>query len=102
MKNDQHTALLTVWARRGLAESKEMSILQARDLVACIHRVSRGNRGRSSKVHMGKWQIPRDLYNMRSFVGLCLYCHQHTPSFTELAFGLKDLATKGSEFMWTS
>ena len=47
------------------------------------------------------WPIPRDLHEMRSFVGLCSYYRRHIQGFTELAAPLYELATKGTDFKWT-
>ena len=47
------------------------------------------------------WPIPRDLHEVRSFVGLCSYYRRHIQGFTELAAPLYELATKGTEFEWT-
>ena len=46
------------------------------------------------------WPIPRDLHEVRSFVGLCSYYRWHIRGFTELAAPLYELATKGTEFEW--
>ena len=40
------------------------------------------------------WPVPRDLHEVRSFVGLCSYYRRHIQGFTELAAPLYDLATK--------
>ena len=47
------------------------------------------------------WPVPRDLHDVRSFVGLCSYYRRHIQGFTELAAPLYELATKGTEFEWT-
>ena len=47
------------------------------------------------------WPVPRDLHEVRSFVGLCSYYRRHIQGFTELAAPLYELATKGTEFEWT-
>ena len=57
------------------------------------HSVSRRNRR--------DWPVPRDLHEVRSFVGLCSYYRRHIQGFTELAAPLHELATKGTEFEWT-
>ena len=41
------------------------------------------------------WPVPRDLHEVRSFVGLCSYFRRHIYGFTELATPLYELATKG-------
>ena len=40
------------------------------------------------------WPVLRDLHEVRSFFGLCSYYRRHNQRFTELA-------TKGTEFVWT-
>ena len=45
------------------------------------------------------WPVPRDLYEVQSFVGLCY--RRHIQGFTELAAPLYELATKGTDFEWT-
>ena len=47
------------------------------------------------------WPVPRDLHEVRSFVGLCSYYRRHIQGFTELAAPLYELATKGMDFEWT-
>ena len=47
------------------------------------------------------WPVPRDLHEVRSFVGLCSYYRRHIRSFTELAAPLYELAVKGTDFEWT-
>ena len=47
------------------------------------------------------WPVPRDLHEVRSFVGLCFYYRRHIQGFTELAAPLYKLATKGTDFEWT-
>ena len=47
------------------------------------------------------WPVPRDLHEVRSFVGLCSYYRRHIQGFTELAAPLYELATKGTDFEWT-
>ena len=47
------------------------------------------------------WPVPRDLREVRSFVGLCSYYRRHIRAFTELAAPLYELATKGTDFEWT-
>ena len=47
------------------------------------------------------WPVPRDLDEVRSFVGLCSYYRRHIQGFTELAAPLYELATKGTDFEWT-
>ena len=42
------------------------------------------------------WPVPRDLHEVRSFVGLCSYDRWHIQGFTELAAPLYELATKGT------
>ena len=44
------------------------------------------------------WPVPRDLHEMRLFVGLCSYYRRHIQGFTELAAPLYELATKGTDF----
>ena len=41
------------------------------------------------------WPVPRDLHEVRSFVGLCSYYRRHIQGFMELAAPLYELATKG-------
>ena len=43
------------------------------------------------------WRVPRDLHEVRSFVGLCSYYRRHIQGFTELAAPLYELATKGTD-----
>ena len=47
------------------------------------------------------WPVPRDLHEVRSFLGLCSYYRRHIQGFTELATPLYELATKGTDFEWT-
>ena len=47
------------------------------------------------------WPVPRDLHEVRSFVGLCSYYRRHIRGFTELAAPLYELATKGTDFECT-
>ena len=47
------------------------------------------------------WPVPRDLHEVRSFVGLCSYYRRHIQGFTELAAPLYEQATKGTDFEWT-
>ena len=47
------------------------------------------------------WLVPRDLHEVRLFVGLCSYYRRHIRSFTELATPLYELATKGTDFELT-
>ena len=47
------------------------------------------------------WPVPRDLHEVRSFVGLCSYYRRHIQGFTELPARLYELATKGTDFEWT-
>ena len=47
------------------------------------------------------WPVPRDLHEVRSFVGLCSYYRRHIQGFTELAAPLYELATKRTNFEWT-
>ena len=51
--------------------------------------------------HVRDWPGPRDLHEVRSFVGLCSYYRRHIQGFTELAAPLYELATKGTDFEWT-
>ena len=44
------------------------------------------------------WPVPRDLHEVRSFVGLCTYYRRHIQGFTELAAPLYELATEGTDF----
>ena len=46
------------------------------------------------------WPVSRDLHEVQSFVGLCLYYRRHIRGFTELAARLYELATKGMDFEW--
>ena len=46
------------------------------------------------------WPVSRDLHEVQSFVGLCLYYRRHIRGFTELAAPLYELATKGMDFEW--
>ena len=43
------------------------------------------------------WPIPRNLHEVRSFVGLCSYYRRHSLGFTELAAPLYELPTKGTK-----
>ena len=47
------------------------------------------------------WPVPRDLHEVRSFVGLCSYYRRHIQGFTELTAPLYELAIKGTDFEWT-
>ena len=47
------------------------------------------------------WPVPRDLHEVRSFVGLCSYYRRHIQGFMELAAPLNELVTKGMDFEWT-
>ena len=47
------------------------------------------------------WPVPRDLHEVRSFVGLCSYYRRHIQGFMELAAPLYELATEGTYFEWT-
>ena len=48
------------------------------------------------------WPVPRDLHEVRSFVGLCSYYRSHIQGFTEMAAPLYKLATKGTDSDWTA
>ena len=48
------------------------------------------------------WPVPRDLHEVRSFVGLCSYYRRHIQGFTEMAVPLYELAMKGTDFEWTA
>ena len=47
------------------------------------------------------WPVPRDLHEVRSFVGLCSYYRRHIQGLMELAAPLYELVTKGTDFEWT-
>ena len=47
------------------------------------------------------WPVPRDVHEVRSFVGLCSYFRRHIQGFTELAAPLYELAPKATDFEWT-
>ena len=44
----------------------------------------------------------RGLHEVWPFVGLCSYYGRHIPRFTELVASLNELATKETDFGWTS
>ena len=79
-----------------------MTTVPGGDPVPRSHSVSRRNRRGSDKCQQVRdWPVPRDLHEVRSFVGLCSYYKRHIQGFTELAAPLYELATKGTEFEWT-
>ena len=45
--------------------------------------------------------VPKDLQDVRSFIGLSSYYQRHIPGYTELAAPQYELARKGTEFEWT-
>ena len=47
------------------------------------------------------WPVPRDLHELRSFVGPCSHYRRHIQGFRELAAPLYELGTKGTDFEWT-
>ena len=47
------------------------------------------------------WPVPKDLHEVRSFIGLCSYYRRHIQGFAELAAPLYELATKGTDVEWT-
>ena len=66
------------------------------------HRIHTGIGADPTKCHQVRdWPVPRDLHEVRSFVGLCSYYRRHIQGFTELAAPLYELATKETEFDWT-
>ena len=49
---------------------------------------------------MQEWGEPKDLINVRSFLGLCSYYRRFIPQFSLVAKPLTDLTEKGQEFRW--
>ena len=48
-----------------------------------------------------EWPTLQDLHDVRSLIGLCSYYCQHIPGFAEMVATLYELATKGTDFVWT-
>lgn len=67
------------------------------------HRITRnGIQTDSSKTEaVGKWPVPRNVANVRSFLGFCSYYRRFVKSFAEIAFPLNRLLTKGVPFEWS-
>ena len=49
-----------------------------------------------------KWTVPRDLTDVRSFLGLCSYYRKFVPKFSEIAKPLTKLTEKDQPFTWGS
>ena len=47
-----------------------------------------------------EWRTPRDLTDVRSFLGLCSYYRKFVPHFSEIAKPLTRLTEKGAPFLW--
>ena len=47
------------------------------------------------------WPVPRNVTEVRSFLGLCSYYRRFVPSFASLADPLHKLTKKGNSFKWT-
>ena len=67
------------------------------------HRVSRdGIQTDPSKTEaVEKWPIPRNVAEVRSFLGFCSYYRRFVKSFARIAFPLNQLLTKGVPFEWS-
>ena len=48
------------------------------------------------------WPTPRNLTELRSFVGLCSYYRRFIPEFARIAAPLHDLTRKNARFVWGS
>ena len=49
-----------------------------------------------------EWKVPKDLTDVRSFLGLCSYYRKFVPKFSEIAKPLTRLTEKDQPFTWTS
>ena len=47
------------------------------------------------------WPVPRNVTEVRSFLGLCSYYRRFVPSFASMADPLHKLTKKGNSFKWT-
>ena len=67
------------------------------------HRVSRnGIQTDPSKTEsVNQWPVPRDVAEVRSFLGFCSYYRRFVKSCAQIAFPLNQLLTKGVPFEWT-
>ena len=48
------------------------------------------------------WKVPKDLTDVRSFLGLCSYYRKFVPKFSEIAKPLTRLTEKNRPFTWSS
>ncbi|UYV82420.1 K02A2.6-like [Cordylochernes scorpioides] len=48
-----------------------------------------------------QWPIPRDVHQLRSFLGLCSYYRRFVPGFSNIARPLHRLTESGRPFSWT-
>jgi len=56
-----------------------------------------------SKIDLVKdWPEPRDVHEVRSFLGLAIYYRRFVPTFEEIAAPLHALTAKNQKFEWTS
>ena len=50
---------------------------------------------------VNQWPVPRDVAEVRSFLGFCYNYRRFVKSFAQIAFPLNHLLTKGDPFEWT-
>ena len=53
-------------------------------------------------VTIKEWPTPRNVSEVKSFLGLCSYYRRFVPSFSDVAQPLNQLCEKGQTFLWTT
>jgi hypothetical protein len=48
------------------------------------------------------WPTPKDVLDIRSFMGLSGYCRSFIKGFSKIGFPITSLQKKGVKFIWTS
>jgi hypothetical protein len=48
-----------------------------------------------------EWPIPKDVVEIRSFMGITSYYHRFIEGFSKIAYPITSLQKKGIKFTWT-
>ncbi|KAK4700551.1 hypothetical protein P7C70_g5695, partial [Phenoliferia sp. Uapishka_3] len=80
---------------------KAAVVVPALNIVGTVCSLEGRSMSKSSKNKIADFPVPKDVTEVRGFLGICTYVRNWIAKFADVARPIRDLTRNGAEFLWT-